>query len=169
MKESEENEIMRKAYEEYADVLFRYCFFKLSNREEALDAVQEVFTRTWAYFRGGQEIRNIRSFLFRVARNLIIDFYRREKVYTLSALEEREADPPQSPDDAVRNAEVSVVRAALGKLPEHYREVLTLRYFSGFSPREIAELLDESENAVSVRLHRALARLRTILHIDDEK
>ena len=57
----EERDIQRqflKAYDELSDALFRRFFFKLSDREKALDLVQEVFTKTWLYLSEGKEIQN---------------------------------------------------------------------------------------------------------------
>jgi DNA-directed RNA polymerase specialized sigma24 family protein len=77
-------------YDEMADQLFRHCFFKLSNRELALDLVQETFSRTWEYISSGKEVNNIKGFLFKVANNLIIDEYRKKKLY-LSKLSRNKA------------------------------------------------------------------------------
>ncbi len=54
----------------------------------------------------------------------------------------------------------------LAQLSDTYREVLIMRYVDGLSPKEIAEALDESENTVSVRLHRALKKLKDLLEND---
>lgn len=58
---------------------------------------------------------------------------------------------------------VDKVRGAITQLSEEYRTVVTMRYIDGFSPKEIARMLDSTENAVSVRLHRAVQKLKTAL------
>jgi len=67
------------AYEEFADAIFRHCYFRVSDREKAKDIMQEVFVRTWNYVVEGNEINELKSFLYRTAHNLIIDEYRARK------------------------------------------------------------------------------------------
>ena len=61
-------------YENNADSVFRLCLFKTSNREVALDLSQDIFTKTWGYLAVGNEVENLRAFLFTVARNRIKDY-----------------------------------------------------------------------------------------------
>src|SRR3990167_4352630 len=70
-----------KAYDEFADAIFRHCYFRLSNREKAKDMMQETFMRVWSYMEKGNtiEFTKIRPFLYKTASNLIIDEYRRNK------------------------------------------------------------------------------------------
>lgn len=79
-----------QAYEEHADALFRHCYFRVSNRERALELTQEAFMKTWDSVAQGKEINNYRAFLFRVLNNLIIDEYRKKKSTSLDALLEQE-------------------------------------------------------------------------------
>jgi RNA polymerase sigma-70 factor (ECF subfamily) len=80
---------------------------------------------------------------------------------------------PQQIADGLENiqakAEVEGVIRALDKLKEADRDVLTLSLVEGFGPREISEITEERENTVSVRLHRARARLRKVLHADNDE
>ena len=163
-----------KAFEKHSDELFRHAFLRLSDRERALEAVQETFLRTWRYVSGGGEVRQYRPFLYRTLGNIIIDEYRKHKTVSLDALLEREEtavaiegallkDEVDALEDALIRFESREAVAALKELSEPYRVVIVLRYIDGLSPREIAEQLGEKENAVSVRIHRALHKLRTIL------
>jgi RNA polymerase sigma factor (sigma-70 family) len=56
--------------------------------------------------------------------------------------------------------EVAIIREMLGELPDHHREVVVMRFIDGFTPSEIAEVTGERENTVSVRIHRALLKLK---------
>src|SRR3954465_13426122 len=140
-------------YDEMADQLFRHCFFKVSNRELALDLVQETFARTWEYIASGKEVSNIKGFLFKVANNLIIDEYRKKKVVSLETLQEQSGfdAPTQDHKKTIFNVEVDTVLTHIKKLDDKYREVILMRYVNDYSPKEIAQILGESENAVSVR------------------
>ena len=79
-----------KAFDEYADALFRHCFFRVSDRETAKDLVHETFTRTWDHLARGKEVREYRAFLYRTANNLIVDFYRKKKAVFLEEISDAE-------------------------------------------------------------------------------
>ncbi|MBV9349235.1 MAG: RNA polymerase sigma factor [Patescibacteria group bacterium] len=161
-----------RAYNDYADAIFRHCFFRLSDRERALDITQETFTRAWDYIREGKVVDKWKPFLYRIAGNLVIEEYRKRKTASLDAfLDEETHDEGMldglRDDDVLTRLEDAFdgerARAALQKLPETHREVIVLRFIDGLSPKEIAAYLSERENTVSVRIHRALAELRKIV------
>lgn len=162
-----------EAFEAYSDELFRHASIRLSDRERAMELTQETFMKVWVYAqKGTADIREIRPFLYRTLRNLIIDEYRKHKTTSLEAMAERhEADVEDflTPDEsntleaAVGRHEGARALSALQELPEPYREAVTLRYVEGLSPQEIATMTGESENVVSVRVHRGLKKLKMIL------
>ena len=153
-----------KAFDEYADALFRHCFFRVSDRETAKDLVQETFMRAWDSLRLGKEVRDYRAFLYRVVDNLIIDFYRKGKAVSLEGLGDKEKNTlfydergaHEVGDDARR------VLLEIQKLPEEQQKVVTMRDVDELSPKEIAAIVGETENAVSVRIHRGAEKLRKI-------
>lgn len=150
-----------EAYEELADSLFRHCFFKVSDREKAKDLVQDVFVKSWQHVVKGKEISNLKAFLYTVANNLIIDYYRKTKEISLDYLREKGFDYSISGEhDIVINAEHSKAIEVLQSLPKKYKEIIIWRLIDGLTPKEIAEVLGTSENVVSVRLNRALKKLR---------
>ena len=160
-----------EAFDTYADALFRHASSRLSDRERARDVTQDTFTRAWDYLVAGNEIRQWRSFLYRVLNNLIIDEYRRKKEVSLDALLENEgASEALTASGSRRESEealdktfaIEQLRMLLRTLPEPHQSVLVLRYIDGLTPGEIAGTLEISENAVAVRIHRATERLRTL-------
>ena len=158
------------AYDQYADGLFRHCYFKVSNRELALDLVQETFTKAWHSIVKGQEVANIKSFLYKIANNLIIDEYRKKKHLSLDELRSDGFDIAGADHHTITApAEIHIVLASVEKLEDKYREVIQMRYLSDLSPREIAEILGETENAVSVRINRALKQMRDLLNTNEQE
>ena len=160
------------AFEAHADELFRHASLRLPERERAVELVQETFTRVWEYVVKGNEVREYRAFLFRTLRHLIIDEYRKHKTVSLegmlSAKDESierllPTDDSNTFEAAVGRFEGVQVLRVLAQVPDLYREVLLLRYVEGMSPQEIAVVLDESENVVSVRIHRGLKKLKLLL------
>jgi RNA polymerase sigma-70 factor (ECF subfamily) len=103
-----------------------------------------------------------------VLNNLIIDEYRKTKEASLDAMFEIEGVDEGSFEDLTSNTVESLAATLDGKqafamleeLPDTYREVLILRFVDELGPKEISNLIEESENVVSVRLHRGLRLLR---------
>ena len=184
-------QIFIKSYKENADALFRFCFLKVSDRELAKDLLQDVFLRAGQYLQKGNSVDNMKSFLFSVARNAVIDEYRKKKSTTstsLDALFEEGFDFAAgatgfaggasgasggmnggdmiSALDSVRDGERAM--KFLATLPKKYREAIHLQYVEGLSLGEISEITGESSNNISVRIHRGLEKLREILKNDHE-
>jgi RNA polymerase sigma-70 factor, ECF subfamily len=159
------------AYDAYSDELFRFCILKTRNRDEALDLVQETFTRAWDYLRRGKTIEQIRPFLYRVARNLIIDQSRKRDSVSLDELaEDRGFDQADEQDPEFGHSlDRERVLIALEGLEPIHREILTLRFLQELEIREIASALNLSQNAVSVRVNRGIQALREIYLPDNER
>lgn len=153
-----------EAYETHHDEIFRFCLYRVFDRELAVDLTQETFIKTWHCIVRGDDINNIRAFLYRVARNLVIDNSRKKKTESLEDLAESGFEPSSRGDHKIlEQIAGNQARAALVGLESIYREVLLLRYVDDLSPKEIAVLLDETPNVVSVRLNRGVKKLRELL------
>ncbi len=151
-----------KLYDDYADAIYRYCFFRLSqNKPLAEDLVQETYMRTWKAVATGQQIDNAKTFLFTVAHNLVIDTYRKKQTSSLDNL----TDTGFTPEDKTTinpqtQAEIGEMLSHINKLPDNYSQVILLRFVENLGPKEIAGIIGESENNVSVRLNRAMTQLK---------
>ncbi|HRH93022.1 MAG TPA: RNA polymerase sigma factor [Candidatus Peribacteria bacterium] len=159
------NQLLTEAYDAYADAIFRHCYFRVFSRERGKELMQETFMRTWQYLSDGKTVDNMRAFLYRIANNLIVDESRKKRETSLEALQEAGFDPAGE-DGNVKAAallEERRVLETLTNLEKPYREVFIMRHIDGLKPAEIAELLGESANTVSVRLHRATEQLRKFL------
>lgn len=174
--ESHEDRFL-KAFDEYSDALFRHASMRVSNREKAIDIVHDTFTKVWAYNRAGHQIDSYRSFLYKVLNNLIIDEYRKHKELSLDSLMEAEGVDEGSFDDLSENTTEALAATLDGKkafelleeLPDTYREVIVFRFVDGLGPREISQLIEESENVVSVRIFRGLKMLREKIEAANDK
>lgn len=156
-----------ESYEIYADALFRFAFFQVSDREAAKDLLQDVFMETWKYLAGGGEIENIRAYLYRVMRNRVIDFYRKHKTQSLDVLQEEGMDfaDEQGRRQAEMHIETAHVLRLLEKIEGKYREPVLLRFVEGLGVKEIATILGETEGNTSVLIHRGLEQLKGLAHI----
>ncbi|OGN29829.1 MAG: hypothetical protein A3A33_00890 [Candidatus Yanofskybacteria bacterium RIFCSPLOWO2_01_FULL_49_25] len=155
-------------YDKYARKIYTYCYFRVRSREEAEDIASQTFTKAWDHVSSGKDVENVAGFLYRIAHNLIIDHYRKGKSDHESSLDDplHPIDIPihdQTSELLDRKRREQEVFRKLEELPEPYQEVIVLRYVNELAVKEIAIALAESENTVSVRIHRALAKLKSLL------
>ena len=157
-------------FEAESDAIFRFCLFRVSDREQALDLVQDTFARAWRAMQDGTVMDNARAFLFTVAHRLVIDWYRKKKPVSLEAQGEQDgtdeiiepADPLTQGAGLELAAEGRFLISKLGELDHSYRQAVYLRYVEGLSPPEIGKILGMSEGAASVRINRGIKQLREI-------
>jgi RNA polymerase sigma-70 factor, ECF subfamily len=154
-----------KAYDELADPVFRRCFFKTSDRDVAYDLTQDTFVRVWDYICAGNEVRNLKAFIFTVANNLIKDYYKKSKAIPMSSMYDAFSESiPDTREKSIENeAEVEQIIRILNELPDFDRDIMIMRWVEEKSPKEIAHILGERENTISVRIHRATKKVRAIL------
>lgn len=165
MKSIRNAEDFTKAYDALADAIFRHCYFRVSDRERAKELMQETFIRAWNYIVDGHTIEQPKAFLYRVAHNLIVDEYRsRRGEASLDDLREKGFDVGTDARDALHaKIEAADILGLLDKIGTKYQEVIILRYIDGLGPKEIAKVIGESENAVSVRIHRGVRQIKKLL------
>jgi len=156
--------VFLRAYEEHADAIFRYCYFRISDRELAKELMQEAFMRAWQYVVEGKAIDNTRALLYRIAHHLIIDHVRKKKSISLDLLLEEGFQPGKEEEQQIQTKiEFQRILSFIEKLPSKYRDILIMRYVDELSPKEIASIVHKSENVISVRINRGLKQLRTFL------
>lgn len=142
-------------YSDQYDKLYRYCYFKTRDAALAEDVTQEAFLRLWE--RGGEKGENL-AFLYTVARNLMIDEFRRKKPGPLPEFPEQ---TQEGPEEQILRA--LAVRRALERLEEGERELLLLRYVNGLPMAALTKLLGQSRFAIYRRLLKAREKLKQIL------
>ncbi|MEK7612241.1 MAG: RNA polymerase sigma factor [Patescibacteria group bacterium] len=163
MEHENQKQKLLSAYELYADALFRHAYVRVRDRARARDFVQEAFIRTWQYFIGGKDADNIRAFLYKTLTNLIIDESRKKRESSLEILHDAGFSPVSDERGPEANAELFRATRAIENIEEPYRTAVIMRYIDDLQPKEIADILGESENTVSVRIHRGVKKLRDTL------
>ncbi len=153
-------------YDRYVDEVYRYVFRRVSDKETAEDITSQAFmAAVQAFPRFQWNGAPLTCWLYRIARNKITDWYRKNKRYNVVSIDDTvhpklsETFEPQIQQIDMRN---EIVRA-MELLDESDREIITLKYFEDFGNQEIAAVMDISPNHVGVKLHRALKKLRTSL------
>lgn len=169
MSQNTQEKVFVESFSEYGDVIFRFCMVKVSSVELAEDMTQEVFTRYWQYLRDGKEMTNTRSFLYTIANNMAKDWYKKKKADSLDESIESGRVPKDKTADPAAIASYQEVLDTISDLEQTDKEVLLLKHVEGLSPKDIAAVLDETTNTVSVRLNRATARLQKKLGIEKNR
>ena len=152
-----------KIHEKEADAIFRFSLLRTSDRDVAMDLTQDAFMKLWDKLSTKQVVENPRAFLFAVTRNAIIDWYRKKKTVSLEKInEDTEGEKEFAIIESVaeQDSEVLAILKILNSLDENYREVVYMRYVEELKPREIADILGENTNVISVRINRGLKELR---------
>ncbi len=144
------------AYDRYADMLFRLALSHTQSREDAEDAVQDVFTKYIATSPKFSDPEHERAWLIRVTVNRCHDLVRRGKIRTHESLDDI-LEVPGEEDTA------SGVLKTLRELPENYRAAITLHYLEGFSVEEISKMLGISLSGAKMRLSRGRELLKNML------
>ncbi len=170
---SERRADLAAAHNDFNKSLNSYAYFKVNDHSKGEDLVQDTFIKTWSYLVKGGKIDAMKSFLYHILNNLIIDEYRKRKQKTSSLDTMMEDDGFEPADESIRDfADVPAAREAvklLDELDEIYRTAITMRYMDEMSPREIADALGVSENVVSVRIHRGIEKLSKLAKREPER
>ena len=154
--------IFSKIYDRYIDKIYRFIFFKVNSQEIAQDLTSETFLKTWESFKNGNKIENPQAYLYKTARNLVIDFYREKgKVQIVSADNPLIPDPaPNLEEKAMLSSDLDQIRQALTELNDDYQNVIIWYYLDDLSISEISQMLGRTDDATRVLLHRALKTLK---------
>ena len=152
--------IFIESFTEYGDAIFRFCMVKVSNVELAEDMTQEVFSRYWQYLRDRKVMTNTRSFLYTIANNMAKDWYKKKKAVSLDERMESGGEPRASEASPQIMAEYQELLHIINDMENNDKEVLLLRFVEGLEPKDIADILNESANVISVRINRAQKRLQ---------
>jgi RNA polymerase sigma-70 factor (family 1) len=151
--------------------LHRFFMVRLGSVQEAEDAAQETFTRMMAHHDNIVALRSPRSYLFRIARNLVTDLLRARNTrlkYTTSVDIEEQVAPVKTPEEAVDSRErQKLVQKALAELPPRCREVFILHRLENLTYRQIATQLDISPRTVEHHVANAVFHLRKAFSRDD--
>jgi len=155
-------------YDIYIDKIYRFVYFKVSSSAEAEDLTSQIFLKVWQLIldnkiKTGQSFQ---AFLYTLARNTVIDFYRHSRKEKGDISLEEAADISAAGEiekEIDIKIEMERLSLKLKKLKSEYREALVLHYINELSIKEIAEILNKKRGAVRVLLHRAVNSLKEIL------
>ena len=161
-------DLLSELYQRYSKGLYNY-FIRLNNsRVNADDMVQNVFEKLLKYSSSYTEEKKFKPWLFTIARNVNTDFHRKRTYEPLENVDAQKFKEGKTAfHEMVREERASFLRSAIAQLEPTDKELILLSKFEKLKYAEIADLLEINENAVKVKIHRAMKRLRTIVLKDD--
>ncbi len=162
-----DEEAFAMLYEEYFDKIYRYVTLKIGDQIEAEDLTQQVFVKA---------LKSISSFkwkgipfsawLFRIAHNQVVDYFRKKKRYATAPLDESLTGSGIDPQLAAeRKLDIEQILLATKQLTEAQREVISLRFASELPVTQVARIMGKSQGAVKALQHSAIAALRKVLSV----
>ncbi len=160
-----------KLYDAYISPIYRYIILRVGNKSVAEDITQEVFLSVWKNINDFQLREGVpfSSYLYKVARNKVIDYYRTEKssvdIAQVEFLYEDWPDYGLAIDDSLI---VQKIKEQLKFLSADEREVIILKYVNELENKEIAEIISKTEGAVRVIQHRALKKLKEFMLMEKD-
>ena len=153
--------------EQQYDKLLRYCYMKLRDRTLAEDITQETFIRFFEskdYHSIGKEM----AYLYTIARNLCIDYFRKQKEELIEDLPAKIQEMPDSSDKVESIVDQLSIEQALDSLTADEREAVVLRFSGELSVEDIAKTMGISRFAVRRRISSALEKLRKEMERNEE-
>lgn len=155
--DSNYEEAVSQAYRTYSDHIYRFLYRHCSNSSLAEDLTHEVFVRAWNH-REKFAVADQRAWLYRVARNLLIDYWRKKRDDQLG--DHEVIDTHDMSHELDRRLEADMINSHIAALPPSLRTILHLRFVEELSVREVADIMELSEANVRVKQHRALLDLK---------
>ena len=163
-------EAFAQLYDASMERVYRYVFFRVSDRQTAEDLTSQVFLKAWEKLESYHPKGPFLSWLYAIARNTVIDHYRTQK-QTVSL---EDAGPMAADNDGLEDVmefhfEMKSVQAAMQHLTDEQKEVLILRFIAEFDTDEIARRMDKSEGAVRALQMRALQALAKVIDLNEQR
>jgi len=164
---SQDPEAIAKLYDMYAPKIQNFIYHRTSDPMVTEDLTGQVFLRMLEAMKGGKGWRtSFSGWIYRIAHNLVVDYYRKRSQATYTNLDDTPHIPAGNGDPYKATAaklESDALLSAINQLTDEQAQVITLRFLEGYSISEVAEMMDKTEGAVKALQFRGMATLRRIL------
>jgi len=153
-------------YHQHHKSVYNYIAFRINNHHDAQDLASDVFVKAIQGIRGYNSKYAMEGWLIGIAKNVVTDYLRKTKRKTILPIDSifDMASIDKQPDEvAVINEECKQLMAAMAKLRDKERQILSMKFATELKHSEIAVILKISESHVGVTAHRAMAKLRKLM------
>jgi len=164
IQEQKDPQAFSESYDAYADQIFRFILFKVSDEEIAKDLTSDVFLKVWRGLTDDStaSVKHLKAYMYTTARRLVIDHYRIKATRKQESLEHHQnlASDQDILTEVEEKLEQAYILNFVKRLKDSYQEVIILRYVEELSVTEIGKVINKSPVATRVLLHRAQKALR---------
>jgi RNA polymerase sigma-70 factor, ECF subfamily len=150
-----------KLYDSYYNSVYRYIYVCVKDKWNTEDIISTVFFKIYENRDKIEDVEGSKNWVFRIAHNTIIDFYRKNgKVILIDEYMETASDE-EGYDSVLTKDEFGRIKKYIEELPKETINMIYLRYYGGLKFKDIASVLNKSENTVKSVVTRALKKIRT--------
>lgn len=150
-------------FDKYHAKIYRFIFFKISSKEIAEDLASQTFLKCWEHLSAGNKVDKFQAWLYRIARNLIIDYFRSREKEELPLIYQENSEIEEIKVDPGQNLTREELEKIIFNLKSEAREIILLRYIEDLSIKEISKIVDKSAVNVRVIIHRAIKELQEFI------
>lgn len=162
--QSGDQDAFGRIYDHFADKIYRFIYFRVGHKEVAEDVLSDTFVKSWQKINQINSPAALSGWLYQIAKNNIIDYYRLKKeLVALSEVEEFLEDEASAVDSVNLSLQQNKILKVLTQLPLDQQEVIKYRFFEDLTNEEIAYVMGKTEGAVRVLQHRAITKLKELL------
>lgn len=160
-----DNEAFGMLYDYYVDNLYRFVYFKVKDERDVEDLVEITFLKVFEKKDSfNPKKSSFVTWLYNIARNTVIDFYRTQKETEVLNEDLGYNDDQNFKDNVNKDLNSDILKKALSKVSDNYRDLVVFRFIEDLSYLEIANILGKKEGAIRVMQYRALNELKDVLN-----
>lgn len=152
-----------RIYELYFKKIYTFIFYRISHKQVAEDLAEDVFTKAWSNIKSVKD-ESFTGWLYSIAKNRVIDHYRKERVtvdiFALENLIVSEQDIGEATNHVMNR---KLLIELIKKLTPEQQIIIQLKFIEDLSNKEISELISKSEESIRVLQHRAIQKLQKLL------
>ncbi|HEX5430285.1 MAG TPA: RNA polymerase sigma factor [Patescibacteria group bacterium] len=153
-----------RIYDSYSVRLYRFIYMRVGHKEVAEDILAESFIKAWTKISQVNSSKAFSAWIFQIAKNNIIDYYRvRKSTIAIEEVEQVLEDAADPIDQTELDLDQRRILKALEFLPHDHQQVIRYKFFEDLTNPEIALIMNKTEGAIRVIQHRAIQKLQEIL------
>jgi RNA polymerase sigma-70 factor (ECF subfamily) len=150
-------------YNHFAERIYRFIYFRVGHKEVAEDVLSDTFVKGWQKINQINTPAALSAWLYQIAKNNIIDYYRiKKETVALEEVEQFLEDEVSAVDLTNLNFQQKKLLEMVNLLPDEQQQVIKYKFFEDLSNEEIAYVLGKTEGAIRVIQHRAILKLKEL-------
>ncbi|OGE73746.1 MAG: hypothetical protein A3I07_03340 [Candidatus Doudnabacteria bacterium RIFCSPLOWO2_02_FULL_42_9] len=163
--QSGDDEAFGLIYDHFAGKIYKFIFFRVSHTQVAEDILADTFIKGWQKLTQVNSPAALSAWLYQIAKNNIIDYYRIKKdSVDLAEVENFLEDETDIVDEANLTIDQQKILVLIEELPEEQKQIIKYKFLEELENEEIAYITGKSEGAIRVIQHRAISKLKELLN-----